>query len=56
MGMRVLKILAKERQRQPISELERKAVKARRKGRFTVEDIDLAKAEAREMSKLLQWC
>ena len=42
-------LIAKYRRIQPIEELERKAIKARRKGFFTVEDIDLAHAEGKRL-------
>ena len=54
MGKRILKILAEERQKQPIEELERKWKKS--KGRhsnayWSQEWIDLAMARAEELDK-----
>jgi hypothetical protein len=43
------------RQSQPIDELRRKAAKAARPGWWTQEDIDLAKAEAKEMAEWFRW-
>lgn len=41
------------RQQQPISELERKAAKAHRRGFYTQEDIDLAKAKSYQWLEFL---
>lgn len=43
----------KYRLKQPIKEFERKAKKARRKGIWTVEELDLAEAEAKELIKAI---
>jgi hypothetical protein len=43
------------RQSQPIDELRRKAAKATRPGWWTQEDIDLAKAEGKEMAEWFRW-
>ena len=44
-------LLDKHRQQKSIKELHRKAIKAKRKGLWTQEDIDLAKAVGREAEK-----
>ncbi len=49
-----MSVVDEYRQRQPLVELERKAKKARRPGWWTQEDIDLAKAEARNLVKFFE--
>lgn len=49
-----MSVIDEHRQHQTLDELERKAKKARRPGWWTQEDIDLAKAEAREMVKFFK--
>lgn len=47
--------IAEYRRQQPIDELRRKQRRARRKDIWTEEDIDLAFAEADELSRAINW-
>jgi len=53
MGQRIQKMLDEERRKQPIPELQRKQKKARRKGIWTAEDIDLAHAKGEQLYQRL---
>lgn len=54
MGERRQAKIDEARRAQPRAELERKATKARRRGYWTVEDIDAAKAEGAELAAYLR--
>lgn len=54
MWPRVKDKLSAYRRRKPIEELVRKAKKAKRKGIWTQEEVDLAIAEGERLSKLFQ--